>query len=230
MTLELWKKPKRPQNLRDQVVEQVIYAIANGHLKPGERIIETKLAEGLQVSRGPVREALSILTQEGLVKNIPYRGTFVMDLNYKEIKEVYTLRAVLEEFAVKRIIELSKKETIERLWSQFDEMVKSVNSGMPINIAEIDMNLHEQIVIGAEHEHLHKAWSPLKYRVLVYSSFTIERRYTSYESLIPLHENLIKLIERGNPEKASNEIKTHIYESGEELLKHLNVVEEKTSL
>ncbi|WP_249869703.1 GntR family transcriptional regulator [Oceanobacillus saliphilus] len=228
--MEIWKKPKRPQSLRNQVIEQVVYAIANGHLKPGERIVEAELAQALDISRGPVREALSTLTQEGLVNNIPYRGTFVMDLNHKEIWEVCTLRATLEEFAVRRVIEFFKEETMERLWSHYDELVETVRSCNALNIAEMDMNFHEQLVRAAEHEYLYRAWSPLKYRVLVYSSFTIEKRYKNYDSLIQLHADLIRTIEEGDANIAASEIKKHIHESGEELLRHIKVVEENNPI
>ncbi|MDR7076160.1 DNA-binding GntR family transcriptional regulator [Neobacillus niacini] len=223
-----WTRLKRPQSLRDQVIDQIVYAIAYGNMKPGQRIVEADLAQTLGVSRGPVREALSTLTQEGLVKIVPYKGTYVTELNRKEIWEVCTLRATLEEFSVRRIVESTENETINKLWSHYDEMVEMANSGGAINMAEIDMNLHEQIVLAADHELLYRAWTPLKYRVLLYSTLTIEKRYprhSTFDSLVKMHAELIRTIEEGDADKAATKIKNHIIQPVKELLRHKEDVE-----
>ena len=89
--------PHPPHN---QVWESVLFrlrmAIIQGKLPPGAHLLEAQLAEKLGVSRGPVREALLRLEQEGLVLSQPYRGKFVANLSPQMIHEIYTLRRVLE--------------------------------------------------------------------------------------------------------------------------------------
>ena len=65
-------------------------------LKPGERFFETEIAEDLGVSRTPIREALSRLEQEGLIKSLPKRGYAVSDVTAREIEELYEIREALE--------------------------------------------------------------------------------------------------------------------------------------
>ncbi|MEZ4671421.1 MAG: GntR family transcriptional regulator [Anaerolineae bacterium] len=90
--------------LRERVLDALRDAIISGELKPGQDLVETELAASLGVSRAPLREALQILSSEGLVETIPYTGTTVKRLTRTDIEELYSLRSVLETFAIRRII------------------------------------------------------------------------------------------------------------------------------
>lgn len=214
-----WDGMIRPLSLRQQVVDKIIHSIAKGLLKPGERIVEAELATNLGISRGPIREALSTLAQEGIVENLPYKGTFVTELNRDEIREVFTLRAVLEEFAVRQLFRDGKHESVKPLlFSHYKEMESAANSGQLNNLAELDMKFHEAIVLASGHAHLYRAWNPLRYRFLLYSILTMDQRYRTFDSFLELHKQLIETIEAGDSETAAREIHEHIHHAGEHLL------------
>ena len=78
-----------PRALSRRIVDQLKRVIIAGELRPGDRVLETDLAEQLGVSRGPVREAFRQLEQEGLLVSYPHRGTFVATVPEDEIEEVY---------------------------------------------------------------------------------------------------------------------------------------------
>src|SRR4051794_19139332 len=80
----------------ESVLAMLRMAIIKGQLPSGAHLLELQLAERLGVSRGPVREALMRLEQEGLVINQPYRGKFVADISAQTIHEIYSLRILLE--------------------------------------------------------------------------------------------------------------------------------------
>src|ERR1700756_1668764 len=73
-------------------------AILEGRLKPGSQLRETHLAADLGVSRAPLREALGLLAEEGLVEKIPYRGAFVAEVSHESIAEIASLRKRLEPY------------------------------------------------------------------------------------------------------------------------------------
>ena len=75
--------------LRDVVSDVLRQAIKDGVLKPGERLMEIRLAEELGVSRTPIREAIRKLEQEGFVVMVPRRGTYVADISLKDISQVF---------------------------------------------------------------------------------------------------------------------------------------------
>jgi DNA-binding GntR family transcriptional regulator len=90
-------------------------AIVAGELRPGQRVVQDDIARQLGLSIAPVREALRILEQEGQVTYLPRRGYFVTELRSEDIEEIYDLRRVLEERAVRNALPTLDAETIERI-------------------------------------------------------------------------------------------------------------------
>ena len=89
------------QTREDFVIDELREAIVRGHFKPGEKLDQEEIAELLNVSRIPVRQALRTLTAEGLVKMYPHRGATVAELSREELEEIYFLRGVLEGVAAR---------------------------------------------------------------------------------------------------------------------------------
>src|SRR3954449_8076158 len=92
-----------PSNV-DLALVAVRDAIVEGRLRPGERIKEIPLAEGLGFSRAPVRDALRLLERDGLVELIPNRGAVVPELRAVDVLEVYALRASLGSLALHKLM------------------------------------------------------------------------------------------------------------------------------
>ncbi|MFB0546849.1 MAG: GntR family transcriptional regulator, partial [Anaerolineae bacterium] len=109
-------------SLRHEVVDMIREAIISGKLEPGTHLAENALASQMSVSRAPIREALRQLEQEGLIVSIPNKGSFVKDFDEKDIDEVFTLRATLENLAM----ELALGEGLQE--SDFDHLAQLINS------------------------------------------------------------------------------------------------------
>src|SRR5690242_3570765 len=116
------------RSLRDRVLDALREAIITGEFKPGQQLIETELATSLGVSRAPLREALQILSTEGLAETVPYHGTTVRRLTKTDIEELYSLRSVLETFAILRMIEQHNPEHVVRLRQCFDKMLEAAEA------------------------------------------------------------------------------------------------------
>jgi DNA-binding GntR family transcriptional regulator len=106
--------------LSSQSVSQQIYdflrsAIIDGTLKPNQRLVEKSLAEELQVSRTPVREALRHLEVEGLIQYLPQRRVLVRQFSPEEIAEVYDLRILLEGYAARLAAKRARFDDIQAL-------------------------------------------------------------------------------------------------------------------
>src|SRR5712691_11360611 len=84
----------------DIVVEELHTLILSGSLRPGERLVEERLTERFGISRPPLREALRVLQQEGLVQRLPRRGAIVTPLDADDVREIYSLRWALERLAI----------------------------------------------------------------------------------------------------------------------------------
>ena len=99
--------------LRDVVFKTLRQAILRGELKPGERLMEIKLANKLGVSRTPIREAIRKLELEGLVLMIPRRGAEVAEITEKSLNDVLEVRKALEELSVQLACERITPEQVE---------------------------------------------------------------------------------------------------------------------
>lgn len=114
--------------LPDQIAQKISDAIAMGVYRPGDRIPEVEVAQSLQVSRAPVREALRILEKDGIVTMLPNRGARVTHLSAREVEDLFEIRRLLFGWVAERLcreaneaqlgqIE-SRIETLERLAPQ----------------------------------------------------------------------------------------------------------------
>lgn len=111
------KLNRRDASLTGLAYLQLRTAILEGRLKPGHAMVEEQLASELNISRTPLREALAMLKNEGLVEAIPYRGTFVSIPNRAQFIHIMQVRERLESLAIELAIDLIPEEEIERVRS-----------------------------------------------------------------------------------------------------------------
>ena len=116
----LGKEPIKLATIKEQVYEIIKDKILSGELKSGDWLQESKLAESLNVSRSPVREALKELVGEGLLENIPNKGVFVKTLSIKDIYNIFEFREVMEKYAIMIIFTIKIRQIIRSsYWQQF---------------------------------------------------------------------------------------------------------------
>lgn len=110
----LWR-PARRERLSEEVANRLRAAILSGDLRPGSRIVEAAVAEKLEVSKSPVREAIRMLASEGIVVATRRRGAFVRGMTSKDAREIRVLRETLESLAVELAMEDVEADWISRL-------------------------------------------------------------------------------------------------------------------
>ena len=115
------------KTLWQQIADVLREDIIRGKIKPGERIVEEDIAEKFHVSRGPVREALRHIGEEGFVVYESHKGSTVKTISYEEMQEKYLVRSTLEVLAI-RIIAGKLPEEIER---EMDECLEQMEKGNP---------------------------------------------------------------------------------------------------
>jgi DNA-binding GntR family transcriptional regulator len=106
--------------LNEIAYERIKTLILTGKVQRGEKLVVEELARQLGISRTPVREALLLLVQEGLAVSIPNRGTFVAEINRRQVLEIYQVRSVLEPLAVRLATPRIPEEELNRIarWAQ----------------------------------------------------------------------------------------------------------------
>lgn len=196
-----------PNTLRDSVRQTLREAILKGRLAPGEPINQVTLAKEFGVSRGPLREALSLLEEEGLVTNIPYRGTFVADFNDRIIHDTYSLRRVLEQFAVELAMTRHNPAEMADLRAVYLSMAAAIEAGEMEQFHELDLAFHRQIYAMADHELLAQMWTTIEANVkrsIFYGNF--QHQDDPPGILLDSHRLILEAIESGDIAAAKQEI------------------------
>jgi DNA-binding GntR family transcriptional regulator len=207
-------QPISPSNLRNEVEKGLCTAILNGVFQPGERLVESVIAERLGVSRPPVREALSALEREGLVVNIPRRGNFVVSFTAKDIDEIYSLRVILELEAIRRAIPRFKQTNIDQLQHIVDELGNAILrlDGFD-SMSILDLSFHEYIVNMADHSRLYRAWNSISMQSRLLMGVTSRTYYQT--PLVPreLHQEILNAIKSGEVETAEKKVRDHFVDA-----------------
>lgn len=128
------------------IARQLRAAIAGGDLPPGSQLTESGLAADLGVSRGPLREAMQRLTQEGLLVSYRNRGLFVITMDDDDIRDMYVARTAVERAALEQVILCSPDEAAEVLSACVREMELHADEPNGSQIADADMAFHHALV------------------------------------------------------------------------------------
>lgn len=140
------------KNLSSMVVDYIKDHILTGSLKSGDRVIESKLSEALNISRAPVREAMRELEKEGLITVTPRKGAHITEFNLDDIKEIFDIRLLLEVDIIKIIFEndLLTDKDIRNLTEIVNQMVAVALSSeemekKTMTINTLDIQFHTYI-------------------------------------------------------------------------------------
>jgi DNA-binding GntR family transcriptional regulator len=200
--------------LREQVVDALRDAIVYGELAQGQTLVEAELAAQLGVSRAPIREALQILQSERLVEIIPYHGTRVRRLTRRDIEELYSLRSVLEAFAIRRIVAHRNPDDVEVLRRHYREMLATADGGDLKKTNALDRAFHDTLIELSRHSMLISIWYSVSLRVRQVMTLLNERN-ADLKQIAYNHYPVIEAIAEWDEEKAVGLITQHIANTGE---------------
>lgn len=195
--------------LRQQIADALQRAILDGDLRPGAPLVEMDIAHQLGVSRAPVREALQLLVHANLVETAPYRGTAVRRLTPVDVEEVYSMRIVLEGFALRRAMARDRVGLAAALRASCDEMSAIAARGDWAALANEDARFHGVLVAQAQHSLLEQAWHDLYARVRQIMALRNKQNDDSME-VFYRHVPIVEAIEVGDVDAAVHHLEEHI--------------------
>ncbi|WP_017798027.1 GntR family transcriptional regulator [Oceanobacillus kimchii] len=201
--------------LHNRVCSVLREAILKGDFKPGERLVQTELANQIGVSRMPIREALRTLELEGLIVMQPHKGAVVREIKKEDIQEIYELRSVLEPMALKKSMEQFKQTDIDELSALHQTMLQTESDQKYV---EYNANFHDILVSRCKSSRL------LSFIEAVLNGFALDT-----PQIIPgqvqksnkEHGVILEAIVERDADKASELLAQHIQRTGVELLQTL---------
>jgi DNA-binding GntR family transcriptional regulator len=211
-------KAEKRSILVEQVANQIREAIKSGKLKPGDRLIETELANGMQIGRNAIREAIRYLEKEGLVSSTPFKGAHVTKLTEKDLDDLYALRIALEELAIKTLVQNLDNEKIMQLESIVATMRQTANEETNIeHIIDVDLSFHRTICKLCGNRRLLESWLNLSYQIRAFIGLE-DHLYgdDTPEKTLETHYPVFEAIKKGDSDLAvtqMNEVITRGYKN-----------------
>ncbi|MVU82817.1 FCD domain-containing protein [Nocardia sp. ET3-3] len=196
--------PQRDRPLREVVRDRLRTRIFEGHYAPGTRLVERDLAAEFDVSRLPVREALRMLVQEGLVTERG-RGSVVAELSEKDVADLFEVRHSLEVLACSLVAQRATAEDLARLEGILDRAVDALSRGSINEAHRANSEFHDEITRIADNRFLRTALEPLQGRM-----HWLFRHVTNLPELVQEHRDLLAAIASGDPERAAAQSAQHI--------------------
>jgi DNA-binding GntR family transcriptional regulator len=211
-------RPPERRGLTEQVADSIRQAIFSGSFELGERLNEADIADRLHVSRGPVREALTQLRQEGIVTMSWHRGAFIMELSAADVSELYSLRTVLEVFAIRQAAGAAAAADLEAMNAVLAAMSKAGDDQSDFDMIQLDVQFHDELYRAAHHDRLGTAWSSIRSQVLL---SLLVKRHTSNEYyrdlVIAEHQLLFDLVSSRDADACEAALREHISATYERL-------------
>lgn len=190
--------PVRRRLLSDDVVEYLSKAIFRGDFKPGEKVVETKIARLLNVSQGSVREAFQVLKVMGFLESVPFRGNFVRQFTHEGLKDYFRTRHEIEMIAVRWSAERGEDPQNMAYLRKCVSLIKNYNKKDRgrTEAREADLDFHRAIVASARSESLLAAWEALNHSFwFSYGIHLEEDQYMVIDRQGELHKRLLDLFE-----------------------------------
>lgn len=212
------------RTLRENVVDAIRMKIINQEIKPGTRIVEMDLAAEFQTSRGPIREALRQLENEGLIEYTRNVGCSVKTITVDDSYEIYLMRSSYEVMAVKLFKGKIPEETIKNMKKILEEFQKITVEEYE-KVFKCDNDFHGELIKMTKMERLYKAWKELNYGNVIsgYSAELDKEKVLARQYAI--HKELLDALEGGNTTESCKAIVEHYMRTIKRISKEQNIEE-----
>jgi DNA-binding GntR family transcriptional regulator len=193
----------------DIIAHRIRERIVDGTFAPGTQLGEANLAGQLQVSRGPVREALQRLIQEGLLRNIRNRGVFVAELEDADIDDIALARSAVEKTAAAKLARSPDPQVLDQLEDLVARMREVARRGQWNDLVGLDIRFHEALVGALGSKRLGAFYETLVVETRMSLSL-LEEAYPQQEEIADEHQQLIDAIRSGRPAYLNKLIDGHL--------------------
>jgi len=194
--------PFQKEILRDKIFDVLQAWILDRTFKPGEKIVESSLAKKLNVSRAPLREALWLLGQRGLVTLRPHQGAFVTKLSDQDIREIFELRELLETHAAKKVRFSLAPEGVERLQEAFNRLAEATRKRDIQLFTAADLAFHKTLWSLSGNKQLERLLTDISTRFFGYElirDLPQSPRFR-FDEMLEEHRKMLNLVMKGTEE------------------------------
>lgn len=200
-----------PQSTSIKIADLLRERIIEGYFAPGQQVNEAQVSNQLNLSRGPIREALQRLSQEGLLVSKPNRGVFVVELTADDVHEIYRAREIIELGAAELITNQSATKR-QKASSKLSKIASRMTAALAADdwrkVLRLDLEFHTTLVSESENSRLLRAYTTLATEALICMK-NLEEAYPTPSS-VTHHLAMAKLIGTGSMQEIRSSFHRHL--------------------
>lgn len=200
----------RERTTAGSVAAAIRSAILEGRVPQGSALREARIATEMGISRAPLREALSSLTEEGLVVKVPYRGSFVASVSAKKVAEIAAVRCRLEPYAIELAIPNLVGRGRRRVARALTEMHVAADQGDLAMSIEAHMSFHRAFYELSQNSLMIDMWSSWETQLQLFLS-TDHRQFENLHQVAEDHEKLLDIVDTADMAAICEEISRHVH-------------------
>jgi DNA-binding GntR family transcriptional regulator len=201
---------KKQATLKTQVYDHLKEKIIMGSIKPGERLIEEKISEELQVSRSPIREAIRMLEKDGLLFVNKTGGVTVVQPTIEDYQHLYECRVEMEPLAAYYAAKRRSEEQLETIKGYLMQMEKITETNHLRHVHDANVNFHESIVTASDNPYLVSMVAQIRGVNSFYRKSILEENPLHMKDAAQEHQLIFKAIEEQDADEAKRLMRTHI--------------------
>jgi DNA-binding GntR family transcriptional regulator len=198
--------------------DQIRQLIISGEFAMGERLVESQLANDLETSRAPIREALQRLAKEGLVDERPHQGTFVVTLSAEDVSEMYNVRLGLETTGLRLF--MKQGSATRPLREAIEMMEKAAAKGDRPGVVAAEFEFHRRLALGAQNNVLSGLFTDLEGRVMMAMALD-DASFENLHEVAAEHVPVVEAIEGGDEQLAVAVFEHHLVSTVGQALERL---------
>lgn len=205
------------RGLSNWVVTTLRKKILDGEYSPGEKLDQDSIADELNVSRTPIREALKTLASEGFVEILPYHGAYIPSFSKQDIQDVYEVRRIIESEVILQAVPLIPEEGMKRLEGILRQEEESLLDGNEQNYHKADLEFHDLISGYCKNQLLIEILENLNNRILRIRGFALHQSGPHLKMSHEEHKEIYQVMQARDAEKASTLMSDHLKKSAERI-------------
>jgi DNA-binding GntR family transcriptional regulator len=205
-------EPVHQESTAALIARQLREAIMYGHLTAGAQLSEADLSAEFGVSRGPLREAMQRLVQEGLLRSERNRGLFVKVLDEADIRDIYDARSAIESAAALKIIRADDSAAILELRSACATMTQAADRADMVRMSDADLKFHEELVAQSRSPRLARMHQTLIVETRMCMT-ALQDKYRLPADVVEEHEAIVNAIEAKDELLTLRRIDEHMHDA-----------------
>ncbi|TDE34518.1 GntR family transcriptional regulator [Antarcticimicrobium sediminis] len=199
-------------DLASRIADQVLQAIGDGRLIPGQKVAEAQLAREMGTSRAPVREALRLLESQGLIVSHPRRGFFVHSYDADELDDIYDLRECLELHAAEAAVARITDADVDRLAAQVELLKRLAQDGQMQEQVTQDYEFHRMLCALGDNMRVVRLFDQIATQLRAGIAL-LGRNYDDPWEIAQSHDVLIDALRQKDAARLRSELKEHLEEA-----------------